>query len=85
MIFASKSTLSQNNLKILRPKVAKNLTNLRKNFCESTPCTLKSSRQITLPFRNIAFLEFGPLRARPSRDSVFSEKQKTKLDKIADV
>ncbi len=37
MIFASKSTLSLNNLKILRPKVTKNLTNLPKKFCEFPP------------------------------------------------
>jgi len=39
MISASKSTLSLNNLKILRPKVTKNLTNLRKKFCELPPRT----------------------------------------------
>ena len=33
----SKSTLSLNNLKILRPKVTKNLTNFRKKFCEFPP------------------------------------------------
>ncbi len=37
MISASKSTLSLNNLKILRPKVTKNLNNLLKKFCEFTP------------------------------------------------
>jgi len=37
MISASKSTLSLNNLKILRPKVTKYLTNLRKKFCEFPP------------------------------------------------
>jgi len=37
MISASKSTLSLNNLKILRPKVTKNLTNLGKKFCEFPP------------------------------------------------
>jgi len=37
MISASKSTLSLNNLKILRPKVTKNLTNLRKSFVNSHP------------------------------------------------
>jgi hypothetical protein len=35
MISASKSTLSRKNLKILRPKVTKNITNLSKKFCES--------------------------------------------------
>jgi len=37
MISASKSTLCLNNLKILRSKVTKNLTNLRKKFCEFPP------------------------------------------------
>jgi len=37
MIFASKTTFSCYNLKILRPKVTKNLTNLRKKFCEFPP------------------------------------------------
>ncbi len=37
MISASKSTLSLNNLKILRPEVTKSLTNLCKEFCESPP------------------------------------------------
>ncbi len=37
MISASKSTLDLNNLKILRPKVRINLTNLNKKFCESPP------------------------------------------------
>jgi len=36
MISASKSTLSLNNLKILRPKITQNL----KKFCESPPCIL---------------------------------------------
>jgi hypothetical protein len=35
MITASQSTLSLNNLKILRAKVTKNLMNLPKKFCES--------------------------------------------------
>ncbi len=37
MMFASKSTLSLNTLKILRPKDTKNLTNLHKKFCEFPP------------------------------------------------
>jgi len=41
MISASKTTLNLNNLKILRPKVAQNLTNLRKKFCEFPPCSSK--------------------------------------------
>ncbi len=40
MIFASKSTLSLNNLKISRPKVTKNLTNFCKRFCETPRPTL---------------------------------------------
>jgi hypothetical protein len=36
MIFGSKSTLSLNNLKTLRSKVIKNITNFRKKFCESS-------------------------------------------------
>jgi len=40
---SSKNILSLNNLKILRPKVTKNLTNLRKKFSEfphrETPIT----------------------------------------------
>ncbi len=48
MISSSKITLSQNNLnnfKILRPKVTKNLTNLRKKFCESPPRSLNKIRK----------------------------------------
>jgi len=37
MIFASKSFLNLNNLKISRPKVTKNLMNLPKKFCEFPP------------------------------------------------
>ncbi len=37
MISAWKLTLNQNNLKILRPKVKKNIKNLCKKFCESPP------------------------------------------------
>jgi hypothetical protein len=46
MITAAKSTLSLNNLKILRPKVTKNLTNLHKKFCESPPRFLKRKTRI---------------------------------------
>ncbi len=42
MIFASKSTLSLNNLKILRPKDMKNLKNLPKKFYEFPPWHLFS-------------------------------------------
>ncbi len=38
MISASKTTFSHYNLKILRPKVMKNIKNLRKKFCEFRPC-----------------------------------------------
>jgi len=37
MISASKTTYSHYNLKILRPKVKKNIKNLRKKFCEFPP------------------------------------------------
>ncbi len=37
MISASQSTLSLNNLKIVRPKVTQNLSNFNKKFCESAP------------------------------------------------
>jgi len=40
-ISASKTTLSLNNFKILRPKVMKNLTNLLKKFCEFPPRIVK--------------------------------------------
>ncbi len=37
MISASKTTQSHYNLKILRPKVKKNIKNLHKKFCEFPP------------------------------------------------
>jgi len=37
MISASKTTFSHCNIKILRLKVTKNLTNLLKKFCEFPP------------------------------------------------
>jgi len=37
MISASKTTYSHYNLKILRPKVKKNIKNLHKKFCEFPP------------------------------------------------
>jgi hypothetical protein len=37
MISGSKTTFSHCNLKILRPKVTKNIKNLRKKFCEFPP------------------------------------------------
>jgi len=39
LISASKTTFSHNNLKVLRPEVTKNITNLRKKFCEFRPRT----------------------------------------------
>jgi len=45
MISASKSTLSLNNLKMLRPKVTQNLTNFCKKFCESPPGVAISDRR----------------------------------------
>ncbi len=44
MISASKTTFSLNNLKILRPKVTKNLTNLLKKFCEFSPRAVSYNR-----------------------------------------
>ncbi len=41
MISASKTTLSHYNLKILRPKVTKNLTNLPKKFCDFPPSCIR--------------------------------------------
>jgi len=38
MISASKTTSSLNNLKILKPNVMKNLTNMLKKFCEFPTC-----------------------------------------------
>jgi len=40
MISASKTTFSHYNLKILRPKVTKNIKNLHKKFCEFRPRSL---------------------------------------------
>jgi len=37
MISASKTTFSHFNPKILRPKVTKNIKNLREKFCEFPP------------------------------------------------
>jgi len=45
MISASKTTFRHYNLKILRPKDAKNITNLRKKFCEFPP------RGLCIPMR----------------------------------
>jgi len=45
MIFASKSTLNLNNLKIFRHKVTKNLTNLTKKFCEFPARFLKTGER----------------------------------------
>ncbi len=45
MISALKTTLNQNNLKILRTKVRKNLSNLPKKFCEFPPSAQFKSAQ----------------------------------------
>ncbi len=42
MISASKTTYNDYNLKILRPKVKKNIKNLRKKFCEFPPRRITS-------------------------------------------
>ncbi len=57
MISASKSTLSLNNLKILRPKVTKNLRNLHKKFCESPPRAFVKSKNCAHNHMD----EIGPL------------------------
>jgi len=54
MISDSKSVLSLNNLKILRPKVTKNLTNLDKKCCEFWPWQLGKHKQKKYCIRNIA-------------------------------
>jgi hypothetical protein len=53
MISASKSTLRLNNLKSLRHKAKKNLTNLHKKFCESPPRTINFISLLKL----VAFFE----------------------------
>ncbi len=45
MISALKTTFIQYNLKILRPKVTKNMKNLHKKFCEFPPRSLKVGTQ----------------------------------------
>jgi hypothetical protein len=57
MIFASKNTLSLNNLKILRPKVMKNIKNLRKRFCEFPPRFLILGTSLRLLFPSISASE----------------------------
>ncbi len=47
MIYTSKSTLSLDDLKILSPKVTKNLTNLHNKFCESPPWPRRDSSEVT--------------------------------------
>jgi hypothetical protein len=46
MIFASKNTSSLNNLKILSPKVTKNLTNVHKKFVHSHPVLEQSGENL---------------------------------------
>jgi len=50
MISASKTTFRVNNLKILRPKVRKNLTNLGKTFCKFEPWCTALDRKFAVQF-----------------------------------
>ena len=56
MISASKTTFSLKNLKILRPKVTKNLTNLLKKFCEFPPRAF-SQLQFSLKYAYIVYTD----------------------------
>ncbi len=46
MISASRITFSHYSLKILRPKVRKNLTNLHKKFCEFPPRSIYYTKSV---------------------------------------
>jgi len=71
MISASKSTLSQNNIKILRPKVTNNVTNFHKKFCESLHRVFAQEHSIILICKQLSicvlilvlfcFVNFGQL------------------------
>jgi len=54
MIFASKTTFSHYNLKILRPEVTKNIKNLHIEFCEFRTSSLHnmSNFKTEIFFRN---------------------------------
>jgi len=58
MISDLKSTLSLNNLKILRPKVTKNLTNWPKKFCEFPPRILNLFFQRLINIGLFELMEF---------------------------
>jgi len=67
LISASKTTLSHYNLKILRPKVTKNIKNLYKKFCECPPRILQvhkfdstKSNQRVLQVCNLTIWQIGP-------------------------
>jgi len=72
MISVSKSSLSLNNLKILRPKVTKNLMNLSEKFCELPPyhldlrmaLFLQAGRALVKLFRGpVKMTGYGPWAA----------------------
>ncbi len=52
MISASKTTYIHYNLKILRPKVTKNIKNLRRKFCEFPPRVLLYLHKVFFQFLN---------------------------------
>jgi len=54
MISASKTTFSHSNLKILRPKVTKNIKNLRKKFCEFRPSFVTIDFSLFLRWKSLA-------------------------------
>ena len=65
MISASKTTFRVNNLKILRPKVTKNIKNLSKKFCEFPPRNVQNENnntsdqnELTVIGRKFIFAQF---------------------------
>ncbi len=64
MISASKTTFSHFNLKILRPKVMKNIKNLREKFCELRlwvfGIILVGGQHITQKLYRLSLDFFGP-------------------------
>jgi len=73
MISASKSTLSLNNLKILRLKVTENLMNLLKMFCEYPPRALIwigqiEKQKLMISFCSIAYVKGFIWRLGPCLD-----------------
>jgi len=59
MISASKTTFSHYNLKILRPKVTKNVKNFRKKLFEFRPWELVEVRNTIFSAQNSFFLFSG--------------------------